>query len=174
MLGLNLTSLAASAGGAVSIALAVFLIGHSAGVKAEQKRTDPKVAAICEAAGSLYVEVDGKGRPLPRGKWGRACVGAVKGLAAFKADALAARLKALAQFQAEQAGKTTADQTAAAHDAQALGTAKQRMEAEDATVRDDRVGGGWFARLNELGGLRVAPKAGARGAVRGAQGDPPF
>lgn len=174
----NLQSIAIQASGAALVCGLVFLIGHSAGhsagVKAEQKREDKVAGELCTAAESTWVEVDAQGRPLPRDKWGKTCLAAVKDLAAFRAAAEKASHQALDAHEREQDQKTAADVAAAARQAASLNAAKRNMEAENAKVpKDDRVGGGWFARLNELGGLRSSGAAGPDGAVRGAEGEAP-
>lgn len=172
---LAIPSIAWKAGGAllvVALLAGVFMFGRSAGEKAERKRLDPKVGAICEAAGSTWAEVDAKGKTLARSKWGRACLAEVRGLATFKAQALASRQKVLDEHQAEQASKTQADQLAAQRSADAQRQAKQNMEKADAAVRDDRVDGDWLRALGELGGLREPEGATARGDLRAPRGAP--
>jgi hypothetical protein len=165
MLGINLTSLVLKLLGGLAVVIAIYLIGHSAGVGAEQKREDKAVSPICEAVGSTWVEVDANGKPISRSKWGGACLKAAQDLAKFKGDALSASNKALSDHAAEEAEKTAADAAAATRHAQTAAAAKQNMEKLDAQVRDNRVDGGWFAGLNELGGLRQPPKAGPGRAV---------
>ena len=170
MFGLKLSMLGLGLGGVLLVVLAIFLVAYRAGEKADQRRVDPVVAGICAAAGATWVETDKDGKPLARAKWGRDCKAAAAKLAAFKADALAGRAKALEQYGREQDQKTAADVAAAERQAKALSAARFSMEQEDVAVKDDRVGGSWFARLNDLGGLR-APGAGqADRPLRNPQG----
>lgn len=105
---------------------------------------------ICASAASNW-RPDG----TPERDRGKACRAAVTGLAAFKAKAIADSNRALVAGQAARADKTGKDLDAAIAAAKSLGAAARRMEeANDQVAPDDRVAGDWFARLNDLAGLR--------------------
>lgn len=172
MFSLNLTTLGVAAAAALALLAGVFAMGRSSGVDAERKRLDPKVGAICQAAGASWAEVDAKGKPLARATWGRACQAAAADLMTFKTTTLRAQQQALEDAQAEQAAKTQADQLAAQRDAGAQRQAQHNMEKADAAVRDDRVDGDWLRALGELGGLRQPAQGPAGAAVPATRGAP--
>lgn len=160
----GLSKLHAMIGGGLAmvlVAVGLVALGHVNGVKAAQKRIDPVVEDICGAAGSTWSQ-----KGLGRRNYGKACLAEVRTLMAFKSEALASRQKLLEAHQREQAAKVAADAERAASDRAKAGKARRNMEAADAAVRDDRVGADWFARLNELGGLRDGEEARPGRAVR--------
>ena len=103
----------------------------------------------CEAAGASFRPYEAKKRA-----WGAACLIEVRRLAKVENDLHAATAAELIAALDARMGKEAADAALAAAMAKRTAEAVARMEAADAAVQDDRVGGDWAAAVNELGGLR--------------------
>ena len=103
----------------------------------------------CTAAGSEFRPADAKKR-----QWGVACLAEVKRLVDVEQALKTQNIVTLLADLERREGKEAADATLAAAMAQRTADAVARMEAADAAVQGDRVGSGWAAAVNELGGLR--------------------
>lgn len=103
----------------------------------------------CEATGAVF-RPDGAAAK----DWGRGCLARVRHLARFETDAVKASQAAMAQAMADQQRKQQADAEAARRAEAKRHAARRQMEGVNARVQNDEVGGDWFARLNQLGGLR--------------------
>lgn len=117
---------------------------------ADRDRVVATADTICAAASSSWIPA-GAGI----GDRGKACRQAVADLAAFKTTTIAESSRKLAAGEAARAEKSGKDLDAAIAAAKRMSTAARRMEEANAQVSsDDRVDGDWFARLNDLAGLR--------------------
>jgi hypothetical protein len=119
---------------------------------AERNRQSLILAAdgMCAAAGSEF-------RPAgaARRDWGVACLDDVRALAAFKADTVAGSLQVALDAMERRQGKEAADAALAAAIARRNQETLERMEAADAAVEGDQVGGPWACAVNDLAGLRA-------------------
>lgn len=124
---------------------------ETARLKALAERNDlwSRAVNICEAAG-LPFSPTGTQRPDA----GVACLQTVRELRAFRRETVTGSLDVALAAIERQRGKEAADAALALAYGQRASEALSRMEAADAAVEDDRVGGGWAAAVNELGGLR--------------------
>lgn len=105
--------------------------------------------AICAALGSEF---------RPEGElrtgWGVACKAEALRLGRMEGDLAAGSLSVALEAMERQHGKEQADAALAAALSQRTAEAVEKMEAANAAVEGDRVGPGWAAAVNELGGLR--------------------
>jgi hypothetical protein len=121
---------------------------------AEHEKRDLKTRAerICAATAGATPAVpfvNGK-----RGDWGVACLDRVSQLALFRAQTVEGSLsEAIKDLDARNGKQSTDAALAAAYAARTNDTLK-RMEEADAAIQNDRVGPGWAAAVNDLGGLR--------------------
>jgi hypothetical protein len=146
------------------VLLAVAAVAAWFYVDARQMRADRDAWArwgdqLCAFAGAntapatVEVQTDKGKRRVEKGR-GQLCAEAVQDLAAFKARSQTESARLLAEAQREREQKAAADRAASHSDAADRRAAQAKMEEVDAQVGDDdRVGGDWFARLNELAGL---------------------
>jgi hypothetical protein len=105
---------------------------------------------ICAAAASSWIPAGAEDAEP-----GKVCRAAVADLASFKAKVIADSNRALVAGQAARADKSEKDLNAAIAAANRTASAARRMEEANAKIApDDRVDGDWFARLNDLAGLR--------------------
>lgn len=103
----------------------------------------------CALTGTVYRAKDTK-----RSDWGKACQGRIQYLAKFEADTVNGTNQVLNDRLKRQSDKAAADLAAAVKAASRTERAAARMEKANAGIQEDRVGGEYFAALNELGGLR--------------------
>lgn len=124
---------------------------ETARLKALAERNDlwSRAVNLCEAAGMPFSPTG-----TARENAGVACLQTVRELRAFQGETVTGSLDAALAAIERQRGKETADAALALAYGQRAADALSRMEAADAAVEDDRVGGGWAAAVNELGGLR--------------------
>jgi hypothetical protein len=135
--------------------LAVALVGAGLYVAFERVRHDrdawaQAAATSCFAAGAARKEATAALRR------DRACLDRITALAAFRRDAEAATARLLAEEAQRRERASAADAAHAGADARAARDAATKMEEENAKVRDDQVGPGWFDALNHVAGLRGA------------------
>lgn len=103
----------------------------------------------CAAAGAAYAPpVKGKIKP------GQACADRVDQLAAFERDTNRETANLLLGGLDDRNRKTNSDAAKARTAAEAAAAATHRMEAANAAVEGDHVGGDWFGALNQSAGLR--------------------
>lgn len=86
--------------------------------------------------------------------WGRLCNKRVAELVDYQDKVQSGSLDAMLADLERREGKQAADAALAAVYAKRATDALTRMEAADAAVKDDRVGGDWAAAVNDLAGLR--------------------
>ena len=124
---------------------------ETARLKALAERNDlwARAVNICEAAGMPFSPTG-----TQRGDAGVVCLQTVRELRAFRRETVTGSLDVALAAIERQRGKEAADAALALAYGQRASEALSRMEAADAAVEDDRVGGGWAAAVNELGGLR--------------------
>jgi len=104
----------------------------------------------CEAAASPF-----RPKGVKKRQWGAACLIEIRRLAQVERDLKQGSLDALLDDLERREGKEAADAALAAAMSKRTAEVVARMEAADAAVQeDDRVGAGWAAAVNELGGLR--------------------
>lgn len=104
---------------------------------------------ICASAGEPFQPEGSKQKD-----WGKRCNGRVVALVAFRDQVRSGSLDAMLADLERREGKQAADAALAAVYAKRATDALTRMEAADAAVEDDRVGGDWAAAVNDLAGLR--------------------
>lgn len=104
---------------------------------------------ICEASGAPF-----RAGGVAKRQWGVDCLKRVRAMRATEDAVQNASLAAAITAMEERAGKEAVDAALAAEMAKRAAGAAERMEKADAEVEGDRVGGGWAAGLNNLGGLR--------------------
>lgn len=105
---------------------------------------------VCAAALSSFVPED-----TPARDRGLVCRDAVKGLADFRLKAIADSNALLVQAESDRLERSRRDVETAVAAANRTADAARRMEEANAKIgSDDRVDGDWFARLNDLAGLR--------------------
>lgn len=104
---------------------------------------------ICAVAGEPFQPEGSKQKD-----WGRACRGRVVALVSFRDQVRTGSLDAMIADLERREGKEAADAALAAVYAKRATDALTRMEAADAAVKDDRVGGDWAAAVNDLAGLQ--------------------
>lgn len=137
------------------LTLLVVLVGAAAIYfwleKAKDDRAQLLNAAsrICDTAGEPF-QPEGS----EQADWGRSCLGRVTALKAFHEDARQGSLDAMLADLERREGKEAADAALAAAYARRANDALTRMEAADAAVANDHVGGDWAAAVNDLAGLR--------------------
>ncbi len=105
--------------------------------------------ATCAALGSEF-------RPagVKRSQWGVACLAEARRLGAIEEDLATGSLDLALAAMADQHGKDLTDAALAAAMSKRTADAVAQMEAANAAIEDDRVGPGWAAAVNDLGGLR--------------------
>ncbi len=147
------------------VLLAVAAVAAWFYVDARQVRADRDAWAswgdqVCAFAGTsiapavVEIQTDKGKRKVEKAR-GQLCAESVQDLAVYKVRSQAETARLLADAQREREAKTAADLAAAQAGAADRRAAQAKMEEVDAQVGDDdRVGGNWFAALNELGGLR--------------------
>lgn len=102
------------------------------------------------------------GVPLPapdadaetRGAFAAACQAEAGRLGAIEGDLATGSLDTVLDAMARQHGKEQVDAALAAAMSKRTADAVAQMEAANAAIEDDRVGSGWAAAVNELGGVR--------------------
>lgn len=104
---------------------------------------------ICASAGEPFQPEGSRQKD-----WGKRCNGRVVALVAFRDQVRSGSLDAMLADLERREGKQAADAALAAVYAKRATDALTRMEAADAAVKDDRVGGDWAAAVNDLAGLR--------------------
>lgn len=104
---------------------------------------------ICASAGEPFQPEGSKQKD-----WGKRCNGRVAALVDYRNKVQAGSLEAAYADIERREGKEAADAALAAAYAKRATDALTRMEAADAAVKDDRVGGDWAAAVNDLAGLR--------------------
>ncbi|GAW42414.1 hypothetical protein SH203_02830 [Brevundimonas sp. SH203] len=104
---------------------------------------------ICATAGEPFQPEGSKQKD-----WGKRCNGRVAALVEFRDKAQVGSIDAMLADIERREGKQAADAALAAVYAKRATDALTRMEAADAAVKDDRVGGDWAAAVNDLAGLR--------------------
>lgn len=117
--------------------------------KADRALLLAQAREICATAGEPF-QPDGSKQK----DWGYRCNGRVAALIAFREKTRGASLNALIEDLERREGKEAADAALAAAYARRANDALTRMEAADAAVKDDHVGGDWAAAVNDLAGLR--------------------
>lgn len=117
--------------------------------KADRAQLLAQAREICATAGQPF-QPDGSRQR----EWGEACRAQVADLVAFRDQTRGQSLNALIDDLERREGKEAADAALAAAYARRANDALTRMEAADAAVQDDRVGGDWAAAVNDLAGLR--------------------
>jgi hypothetical protein len=104
----------------------------------------------CAAAGEAYAPpAQSKDKP------GQACAGRIDRLVKFERDTNSQTAGVLLDALNDQTRKTNTDAAKARTAAEAAAAATKRMEAANAAVKDDQVGGDWFGALNQSAGLRA-------------------
>lgn len=117
--------------------------------KADRAQLLAQAREICATAGEPF-QPDGARQE----DWGRRCNGRVAALVAFREKTQAGSLDAMIADLERREGKEAADAALAAAYAKRANDALNRMEAADAAVQDDRVGGDWAAAVNDLARMR--------------------
>lgn len=118
--------------------------------KAKDDRTHllTRAREICTAAGEPFQPEGARQKD-----WGLACQGRVVALVQYRDKVRAGSLDAMIADLERREGKEAADAALAAAYARRANDALTRMEAADAAVKDDHVGGDWAAAVNDLAGL---------------------
>lgn len=104
---------------------------------------------ICTAAGEPFQPAG-----VRQKDWGRACQARVAALVEYRSKVQTGSVEAMLADIERREGKEAADAALAAAYARRANDALTRMEAADAAVQDDHVGGDWAAAVNDLAGLR--------------------
>ena len=104
---------------------------------------------ICASAGEPFQPEGSRQKD-----WGRLCNRRVAELVDYQDKVQSGSLDAMLADLERREGKQAADAALAAAYAKRANDALTRMEAADAAVKDDRVGGDWAAAVNDLAGLR--------------------
>lgn len=89
-----------------------------------------------------------------RGDFAGRCQAEAGRLGQIEGDLAAGSLDVALAAMERQHGKQQADAALAAAMSKRTADAVEQMEAANAAVQDDRVGAGWAAAVNDLGGLR--------------------
>lgn len=105
---------------------------------------------VCAAIGVTPVS----DRRADRDRWSAACATEAGRLGRIEGDLSAGSLDVALAAMERQHGKQQADAALAAAMSKRTADAVEQMEAANAAVQDDRVGPGWAAAVNDLGGLR--------------------
>lgn len=138
--------------------IVVLLVGSAAAwlwVRGERAIADRDQAVasaemVCAAASSRFVPEDTSARDR-----GLVCRKAVKDLADFRLKAIADSNALLVQAERDRLERSRRDIETAVAAAKRTAAAARRMEEANAKIgSDNRVDGDWFARLNDLAGLR--------------------
>jgi len=146
-------------GGTCLALIAVLAFCYQSGVKAAREinliTVDRDSIArwadvTCALTGKVY-----RAPGMKREEWGRACQSEIQALADFRRNTTETTNTAMANHLKTQVEQAAADLAAARRANEQTARALKRMEAADASVKDDHVGGDWFGALNELGGLRA-------------------
>ncbi|MCW2410880.1 MULTISPECIES: hypothetical protein [unclassified Sphingobium] len=137
--------------GLASAAAGLYAWGASG--RAERDRLEAWAQQLCLAAGSEFTGTKPKAKAQLDG-----CTALVASLAAYKRESQSITAATLARAAERTEAKATADRTLATAQATRRTANVQAMEKADETIApNDRVGGDWFDRLNDLAGLRPAP-----------------
>ncbi|MCW2399652.1 hypothetical protein [Sphingobium sp. B2D3C] len=129
------------------------LYAWGASGRAERDRLEAWARQLCLAAGGEFTGTKPKGKAALDG-----CTALVASHAAYKRESQSATATTLARAAERTQAKVAADHALAIAQAARRTANVQAMEKADETIGpDDRVGGDWFDRLNDLAGLRPAP-----------------
>lgn len=138
----------------LAVAAAFYVQWQAAEIQRQRAAADR--ASLIGAADAICAAMGAEFRPdgALRSNWGMACLGEARRLGRMEGDLAAGSLEVALEAMERQHGKEQADAALAAALSQRTAAAVERMEAADAAVEGDRVGPGWAAAVNELGGLR--------------------
>lgn len=117
--------------------------------KADRAQLLADATSICAALGRPYQPAGSK-----QAQWGDDCLTEAMRLGGIEKALAEGNADVLAQAMERQIGKQNTDAALAAVMSQRTAAAVEQMEAANAAVEGDRVGPGWAAAVNELGGLR--------------------
>lgn len=130
-------------------AVAAVLFTGGLAVRNERDQLKAWATTRCAAAGEPFAPADGD-----RARPGAECATRIDQLARFERETNAGTAQVLREHLAEQNQKTNTDAAKARAAAEAAAAATKRMEAANAAVENDQVGGDWFGALNQSAGLR--------------------
>lgn len=131
----------------VSIAAAALFAWGAAGHH-QRDRLQAWATTRCAAAGEAYAPATPKSKP------GQACATRIDQLAKFERGTNSQTAGVLLGALSDQTRKSNIDAAKARTAAEAAAAASKRMEAVNAAVQGDQVGGAWFGALNRSAGLR--------------------
>lgn len=134
--------------------LAVMVVAGGLYVWGEKARRDRDGLIVWADLACTAAEAEFRPEGAKKRQWGAACLAEVKRLTEVEAQVKQRSLDALLNDLERREDKDAADAALAAVLSKRTVAAVERMEAADAAVEGDRVGGGWAAAVNELGGLR--------------------
>lgn len=138
----------------LAIGAAFYVQWQTAALNAARASADRNslIGAADATCAAMHVEFRPAG--VKRGEWGVACLAEARRLGAIEGDLAQGSLDVALEAMERQHGKERADAALAAAMSKRTADAVAQMEAANAAVEDDRVGPGWAAAVNELGGLR--------------------
>jgi hypothetical protein len=131
----------------VSVAAAALFAWGAAGHH-QRDQLQAWATTRCAAAGEAYAPA------MPKGEPGQACATRIDQLAKFERDTNSQTAGVLLGALSDQTRKSNVDAAKTRTAAEAAAAATKRMEAANAAVQDDLVGGAWFGALNQSAGLR--------------------
>lgn len=139
---------------ALAVAAAFYVQWQAAEIQRQRAAADR--ASLIGAADAICAALGAEFRPEGqlRTGWGVACLDEARRLGRMEGDLAAGSLEVALEAMERQHGKEQADAALAAALSQRTAEAVEKMEAANAAVEGDRVGPGWAAAVNELGGLR--------------------
>lgn len=139
---------------ALAVAAAFYVQWQAAEIQRQRAAADR--ASLIGAAEAICAAMGAEFRPEGelRTGWGTACLAEARRLGRMEGDLAAGSLETALAAMERQHGKEQADAALAAALSQRTAAAVERMEAANAAVEGDRVGPGWAAAVNDLGGLR--------------------
>lgn len=139
---------------ALAVAAAFYVQWQAAEIQSQRAAADR--ASLIGAADAICAALGSEFRPEGelRTGWGVACKAEALRLGRMEGDLAAGSLQVALDAMERQHGKEQADAALAAALSQRTAEAVEKMEAANAAVEGDRVGPGWAAAVNELGGLR--------------------
>lgn len=139
---------------ALAIGAAFYVQWQAAALNAARASADRNglIGAADATCAAMHVAFRPEG--VKRDQWGMACLAEARRLGAIEGDLAQGSLDVALEAMERQHGKERADAALAAAMSKRTADAVAQMEAANAAVEDDRVGPGWAAAVNELGGLR--------------------
>lgn len=142
---------------ALAVAAAFYIQWQAAAIDRANARTNAARLlgysdTVCAALG-VVAPAEGA-KKADRDGWAARCLSEAQRLGAIEGELATGSLDVVLDAMERQHSKEQVDAALAAAMSKRTADAVANMEAANAAIEDDRVGGGWAAAVNDLGGLR--------------------